>query len=84
MKYWLQLMLVVMAIFSSTSRVADHRHHVMDVVVGGAIGAIIGALAALQTVSTLLVNPEQEIVKKENIENESARLKIINIGCKAR
>ena len=56
----------------------------MDVVVGGAIGAIIGAMAALQTVSTLLVNPEQEIVKKENIENESARLKIINIGCKAR
>ena len=56
----------------------------MDVVVGGAIGAIIGAMAALETVSTLLVNPEEEIVKKENIENESARLKIINIGCKAR
>ena len=56
----------------------------MDVVVGGAIGAIIGAMAALETVSTLLVIPEQDIVKKENTENGSARLKIINIGCKAR
>jgi len=84
LKHWLQLVLVVMAIFSSTSRVADHRHHVMDVVVGGAIGAIIGAMAALETVSTLLVNPVEEIAKKEAIENESTRLKIINIGCKAR
>ena len=56
----------------------------MDVVVGGAIGAIIGAMAALETVSTFLVNPEEEIVKKENIENESARLKIINTGYQAR
>ena len=46
-KYWLQLVLVVMAIFSSTSRVLDHRHHVMDVVVGAAIGLVIGVIAAL-------------------------------------
>ena len=48
-KYWLQLVLVVMAIFSSTSRVLDHRHHTMDVVVGGAtISVVIGVIAALE------------------------------------
>ena len=46
-KYWLQLVLVVMAIFSSTRRVLYHRHHVMDVVVGAAIGLVLGVIAEL-------------------------------------
>ena len=56
----------------------------MDVVVGGAIGTFIGAMAALEIVSSLLDNPEEEILKKENIENQSARLKTINTGYGAR
>ena len=45
-KYWLQFMLVVMAIFVSYSRVLDNRHHVVDVVVGAFLGAGIGGWSA--------------------------------------
>ena len=78
LRYWLQLVLVVMAIYSCQSRVSDHRHHVMDVVVGGAIGIVIGVSVALQHTFPLHHSREEE---KEPIQNhQSSRLRLINTG----
>ena len=74
----MQLVLVVMAIFSSTSRVADHRHHVMDIVVGGAIGIVIGVTAVLQHVFPQSDSPEEEKAEKENIEKQASKLRLIS------
>lgn len=80
LRYWLELVLVVMALFSSTSRVADHRHHVLDVVVGGAIGIILGAIAALDTIIILVESYEEEEVKKESSDKQASKLKCISSG----
>ena len=44
---WIQLLLFGLVVYSSASRVLDHRHHASDVVVGALFGAGIGAIAAL-------------------------------------
>ena len=77
-KYWLQLVLVVMAIFSSTSRVLDHRHHVMDVVVGAAIGAVIGFVAALEIDFPQYKEMEKEEVEKDIIQKQPSKLRLIS------
>jgi hypothetical protein len=68
-KYWLQLLLVVMAIFSSTTRISDQRHHAVDVVVGAAIGIVCGVTAALgivfPTYQNMEVGKEEEEVKQK-------------------
>ena len=64
-KYWLELLLVVMAIFSSTTRISDHRHHAVDVVVGAAIGIVCGVTAALG-----IVFPTYQNIKMEKQEGK--------------
>lgn len=78
LRYWLQLVVVVMTIFSCNSRVSDNRHHVMDVVVGGAIGIVMGGLGALTHVFPLPDHPEGEKDEKEMIQNQSSTLRLIN------
>jgi len=80
LRYWLQLVLVVMAIYSCQSRVSDHRHHVMDVVVGGAIGIVIGVTAALQHNFPPHHSTEEENIEKETIQNQPSTLRLINTG----
>ena len=77
-RYWLQLVLVVMAIFSSTSRVLDHRHHVMDVVVGAAIGVVIGVFAALEIEFPQYKEMEKEEVEKDIIQKQPSKLRLIS------
>ena len=74
-KYWLQLVLVVMAIFSSTTRISDHRHHAVDVVVGAAIGIVIGVTAALGIVFPIY---EMEIKEGEVKQKGASKIKLIN------
>ena len=64
-KNWLQLVMVVMAIFPSTSRVLEHRHHYMDVVVGAAIGVVLGVIAALE-----IQYPKYDYMEKEEVEKD--------------
>jgi hypothetical protein len=64
-KYWLELLLVVMAIFSSTTRISDHRHHAVDVVVGAAIGIVCGVTAARGIVFPTYDDIEREMEKLE-------------------
>ena len=49
-----------MAIFSSTTRISDHRHHAVDVVVGAAIGIVMGVSAALGIVFPTYHDVEME------------------------
>ena len=70
-KYWLQLLLVVMAIFSSTTRISDHRHHAVDVVVGAAIGIVMGVSAALGIVFPTYQNVEREKQEKKEKQKQN-------------
>ena len=44
LKFWLQLLLVLMAATSSISRITDNRHHAADVWVGAALGILMAVL----------------------------------------
>ena len=79
-KYWLQLLLVVMAIFSSTTRISDHRHHAVDVVVGAAIGIVIGVAAALGIVFPTYQNMEMEKLKVKQKQQSTTRLINSDLG----
>lgn len=45
-KYWIQLVCLILAIFSCTSRITDHRHHILDVIVGAVVGSVMGVMTA--------------------------------------
>lgn len=77
-KYWLQLLLVLMATFSTTSRVTDHRHHTMDVVVGAAIGIVIGVVAALGIVFPQYDDMEIGKHEKQVKQKRPSKIRLIN------
>jgi hypothetical protein len=69
---------VVMAIFSSTTRISDHRHHAVDVVVGAAIGIVCGVTAALSIVFPTHDNIEMEKEEEEVKQKEASKTQLIN------
>ena len=77
-KYWLQLLLVVMAIFSSTTRISDHRHHAVDVVVGAAIGIVLGVTAALGIVFPTYQDMEMEKQEGKVKQKRTSKTQLIN------
>ena len=48
LRFWLQLLLVIMAATSSISRVTDNRHHTADVWVGAAIGIVVAIIGSAE------------------------------------
>lgn len=66
-KYWLHLLITCLASFSCFSRLQDHRHHLLDVLVGAVLGLGMGVIAALG-----LELPDQEFggVEKEGIKKD--------------
>jgi len=77
-KYWLQLLLVIMTIFSSASRVVDHRHHMVDVVVGAAIGTVIAILAAKGIVFPVYDEGANGKVEKIGKQKRPSKIRLIN------
>ena len=67
-----------MAIFSSTTRISDHRHHAVDVVVGAAIGIVIGVTAALGIVFPTYENVEMETEEGTVKEKGASKTLLIN------
>ena len=77
-KYWLQLLLVMMAIFSSASRVLDHRHHMLDVVVGAAIGTLIAIVAFRGIVFPVYDEGANGKVEKILKQKRPSKIRLIN------
>lgn len=47
LKLWFHFVIFGLTMYSCTSRVKDHRHHVSDIVVGAALGAGLGIATAM-------------------------------------
>ena len=67
-----------MAIFSSTTRISDHRHHAVDVVVGADIGIFIGVTAALTIVFPTYQDMEVEEQEGKVKQKRPSKARLIN------
>jgi len=69
LRLWLQLLVTLLAALTATSRLVDARHHLSDVVVGAALGLILGYLGASQSLTEDCLgtsySPTQPDTKKE-------------------
>jgi len=56
LKRWLQIVLLIGPVISSTSRIHDQRHHISDVVVGLVVGALLGLVFGISSIPSSDVN----------------------------
>ena len=66
LKQWIQLVLVLLASYSCSSRIIDHRHHSSDVVVGAVLGSLMGFLSAVNMYTTLTDSGGNRSVELDN------------------
>ena len=77
LKFWLQLVLVLMAATSSISRITDNRHHAVDVWVGAALGILMAVLGWTELTSIDDVEGE-ELTDQHQEKKRSSKIRLLS------
>jgi len=78
LRYWLQLVVTLLATLTATSRLLDHRHHLSDVLVGSLLGLVLGGLGAMDTLENITTIKEEgtgEQEKNKQTQNKFVKQK---------